>query len=120
MGPASPSRGLPAHAAWRWLLLSAQRREGPPSLGFQLPQLLGGEVGGAQRADLLCLQRLGLRPRRRIGAMTGIDVLGSGLSHEDLLSTCSHKKPGRCSERGPRGHAGDAEVRTLALQLLAV
>lgn len=29
LGPASPSRGLPAHEAWRWLLLSAQCG-GPP------------------------------------------------------------------------------------------
>lgn len=26
VGPASPSRGRPAHEAWRWLLLSAQHR----------------------------------------------------------------------------------------------
>lgn len=55
------ARGLPAHRASRWRLLSAQCR-GPPSLGSRLPHLLGGEVGGAQRADLLCLQRLGLHP----------------------------------------------------------
>lgn len=65
--PASASRGLPAHRASSWLLLSAQRRvvgagEVAASLGSQLPHLFGGEVGGAQRADLLCLQRLGLHP----------------------------------------------------------
>lgn len=83
----------------------------PPNLGSQLPHLLGGEEGGAQRADLLCLRRLGLRPRRGIGAMTRINALGSGLGHEDLLSTCGHKTSGRCSEA--LGHTQTQRCRHL-------
>lgn len=99
VGPGGPSRGLPAHEAWRWLLLSARHPEGPPKPWLPATTSARGEVGGAHRADLLRLQRLGLHPRRGVGAMTRINGLGPGLGQEDLWSTCSRKKPGRCMQR---------------------
>lgn len=60
--PARPSQGLLAPGPRA--RSCSQPGPGPPSLGSRRPHLLGGEMGGAPRADLLRLQRLGLHPSR--------------------------------------------------------
>lgn len=88
---AGTSWGLPAHGAWGSLLL--QHRAGPLGPGSWLPHLFGGEMGGAQRVDLLLLQRLGLHPSRPVlERWQGWMYLAPGSVTEDLFSTCSNKK----------------------------
>lgn len=66
--PGTPGRlgGAPAlgplQAQLPGLPLPALSPAGAPRLGTLLPHLRSGEMGGAQRADLLCPQGLGLPP----------------------------------------------------------